>query len=785
MADFTFLSPGVKTREQDFSSYVAGLASSNFGMVGVATKGPIGVATFCPDAAAYIKQFGRPNGQGFGAYAAINTLAAGDSVWFTRVAGDSAKKGEANLGSGDLPAQAIAGTAFVSVDLTGTSDTGDFVITIGGVDYTLPFAIWSLWDNTSVNQTLEEFIAVLKSQAKNGASQTLSTVVELFNSDGKLGIKTKALGASASIIIDSVKNANCQDLLDMIGLSSVVTTTLTVNGTDGLNFAKVTALTEGTHAHDMRIEITEIGYYDPISQANDPFGFKMVIYDLNDIVEIWQCSTDPNSGNYFVDVIEGKSAWISIEDLQTGAPLTPTEAIKGAFADNSAYFSGGHDGVLPGVADFSTVIIKSEIGAEPEALKITSQGAGGVSNDIDVTIENVVNDNFDLIVVKRNDAGAGDDEGEVFRGLSTDPLSGSYVGNPANVVTTHLYDGTTNSTVDPAPHTSTLVSIAYLLTAATIIKEGNFQLSSEVPGLTDAAIVGSVADGGGLESFTNRESMDIDVLSAPGFTSPAVINKLAAVCESRGDCWAPCDVPMGLDAVQSIAWHNGQAPYDDHSAFNSSHISFYWAWQAFDDPFTGKEIWLPPTAFVLNRVAYTDAEFAFHEAVAGMKRGRLVEAKRPEFSPLQGEMDLLYSGLNRINPIANFTSEGSVIWGNLTALRTNSQLNRVPTRRMVAKYRKVIAATTRYLVFDKNNRKLWGEFTDMVSRYLETQVSDGALFDFRVKMDSQTVTPDKIANHEAPGQISIKVEETAEFFPITFTLTPRGASFDNSAAQGA
>ena len=81
-----FLSPGTFSREVDLSLYVANLSTTSLGMVGLATKGPINVPTYITDPVQFANNFGEPNTEFFGQYAALQFLHTGKQLWYVRVA---------------------------------------------------------------------------------------------------------------------------------------------------------------------------------------------------------------------------------------------------------------------------------------------------------------------------------------------------------------------------------------------------------------------------------------------------------------------------------------------------------------------------------------------------------------------------------------------------------------------------------------------------------------------------------------------------------------------------
>jgi len=80
------VSPGVYSRELDFSLYVPQLAQSILGIVGTASKGPTDEITLITDESTLIETFGEPSSDHLGLYAALRYLRRGKQLKFVRVA---------------------------------------------------------------------------------------------------------------------------------------------------------------------------------------------------------------------------------------------------------------------------------------------------------------------------------------------------------------------------------------------------------------------------------------------------------------------------------------------------------------------------------------------------------------------------------------------------------------------------------------------------------------------------------------------------------------------------
>lgn len=282
----------------------------------------------------------------------------------------------------------------------------------------------------------------------------------------------------------------------------------------------------------------------------------------------------------------------------------------------------------------------------------------------------------------------------------------------------------------------------------------------------------------GLQAFANPDTFDVSLLAIPGWTEPSVLNNLIKVCEGRSDCLGICDTPFGLKPQQVVDWSNGAGIYDGrHQAFNSSYVAFYWSWLLVRDSSLRKDIWLPPSGFVLSCIAYNDRVAECWFAPAGLIRARIPEALAVEYSPNRPERDLLYGDQNVINSIVKFKKDGICIYGQRTAQRRATALDRVNVRRLSCYMRKIVAASTQYFVFEQNDAMTWDLWTMTVEPAIRKIKEKRGLYDYRVEMSDRTVTDYDIDTNTMPGRIQFKPTKVAEFIPLDFILLNTGAMF--------
>jgi hypothetical protein len=131
-----------------------------------------------------------------------------------------------------------------------------------------------------------------------------------------------------------------------------------------------------------------------------------------------------------------------------------------------------------------------------------------------------------------------------------------------------------------------------------------------------------------------------------------------------------------------------------------------------------------------------------------------------------------------------------VVWGQKTSLRpkiafsslagisANSPTERVNVRLLTNYLKKVVTASSQYLLFDQNDRYLWDEWKRMIMPIMDNVQSKRGVYEYLLVMDETTVTPEHIDTYECPGKILFKPTRAAEFITLEFVMTPTGASFE-------
>ena len=293
----------------------------------------------------------------------------------------------------------------------------------------------------------------------------------------------------------------------------------------------------------------------------------------------------------------------------------------------------------------------------------------------------------------------------------------------------------------------------------------------------------------GFRTFANPEAVNVNVLTVSnvefGDNNELVSEVIDMVEEERADSVYILSAPEGATyddtgiltglGFNSAITDSAEDIVDllDVADIDSNYTATYWPWIQSRDQENNVNVWLPPTYEVVRNIALTDNISFPWFASAGYTRG-LTNALQARVKLTEDQRDTLYEG--RINPMATFSDQGVVIWGNKNLQIADSALDRLNIRRLLLQTRKLISAVAVRLLFEQNDQVVRNQFLSLVNPILENIKRERGLADFRVQLSSD---PEEIDRNELRGKIFIKPVPSLEFIILEFNVTSTGASFDD------
>ena len=145
------------------------------------------------------------------------------------------------------------------------------------------------------------------------------------------------------------------------------------------------------------------------------------------------------------------------------------------------------------------------------------------------------------------------------------------------------------------------------------------------------------------------------------------------------------------------------------------------------------------------------------------------------YTPNKAQRDQLYA--NRVNPIVTFPGQGTVLYGDKTALSFASAFDRINVRRLFLTIERFIEQVAKTQLFEQNDAEQRGFFLNIVEPYMNTVQGRRGVTDFLVKCDETNNPPEAIDRGEFFAEIYVKPTRTVNYVtPPSSQLAPAFSS---------
>tara|TARA_Y100001970_G_scaffold127432_3_gene157444 strand:+ start:4670 stop:9697 length:5028 start_codon:yes stop_codon:yes gene_type:complete len=325
--------------------------------------------------------------------------------------------------------------------------------------------------------------------------------------------------------------------------------------------------------------------------------------------------------------------------------------------------------------------------------------------------------------------------------------------------------------------------------------DGTEIFDKEKSALSDIAIMREVDDvsrQGGKEGATaatymkaidvlaERSDVDIQLLAIPGIRQSLVTDRAIDAVEERFDAMYIMDAIV-YDTENTVVTGSAQKASVSNTVtrFNnrvldSSFAAAYFPDVILSDPSTGQNIQVPPSVPVLGAFALNDQLAHPWYAPAGFTRGAMANVAETQVKLNRDNLDSLYDV--DINPITAFPhTDGVVVFGQKTLLRTQSSLDRVNVRRLLIELRRRVRRVANSFIFEPNREATLARFSAQVNPILRQIQQQQGVDRFLVKIDTTTTTQTDVENNTLRGKIFLQPTRSVEFISLDFVITNAGA----------
>ena len=281
------------------------------------------------------------------------------------------------------------------------------------------------------------------------------------------------------------------------------------------------------------------------------------------------------------------------------------------------------------------------------------------------------------------------------------------------------------------------------------------------------------------ELFQDAETVDVGLIIA-GPASATHIDNLITIAENRKDSVVFAS-PERADVV-GITNSNTQKN-NVISFFNavrsSSYIVFDSGYKYTYDRYNDVYRYVPLNGDIAGLSARTDLVADSWFSPAGLNRGIIRGAVKLAFNPTKAQRDELYPA--RVNPVATFPGQGTVLFGDKTGLSSPSAFDRINVRRLFIVLEKAISTASKFQLFEFNDEFTRANFRNIVEPFLREVQGRRGITDFLVVCDETNNTGEVIDRNEFIAEIFIKPARSINFITLSFVATRTGVSFDEVA----
>jgi phage tail sheath protein FI len=290
------------------------------------------------------------------------------------------------------------------------------------------------------------------------------------------------------------------------------------------------------------------------------------------------------------------------------------------------------------------------------------------------------------------------------------------------------------------------------------------------------------------EKFNDKENVDISLLlCGPSQTSADATGDTKAtavmdIANDRKDCVAfisparadVVGVANAITQTQNVVGFADGLPSTSYAVIDSGYKYMY-------DRYNDVYRFVPLNGDIAGLCARTDSIADAWFSPGGFNRGQIRGAVKLAFNPNQAQRDELYKA--RVNPVASFPGQGTVLFGDKTAQSKPSAFDRINVRRLFIVLEKAISTAAKFQLFEFNDEFTRAQFRNLVEPFLRDVQGRRGLTDFSVVCDDSNNTGDVIDRNEFRADIFVKPARSINFIQLNFVATRTGVAFSEVAGS--
>ena len=286
----------------------------------------------------------------------------------------------------------------------------------------------------------------------------------------------------------------------------------------------------------------------------------------------------------------------------------------------------------------------------------------------------------------------------------------------------------------------------------------------------------------GYSKFTSAEDLDISLVLTGRNANGAVKANwvIDNICEVRKDCVAFISPPKSA-VVNNIGEITADLVNFRNSVTSTSYAVIDSGYKYTYDKYNDVYRYVPLNGDIAGLVVRTDTTRDPWYSPAGFNRGIIKNVVKLAYNPSKADRDILYK--SGINPVVTFPGQGTLLYGDKTALAKPSAFDRINVRRLFITLEKAIATAAKFTLFEFNDEFTRAQFRNLVEPFLRDVQGRRGIYDYRVVCDETNNTAEVIDRNEFVGDIYIKPAKSINFIQLNFVAVRTGVEFSEIVGQ--
>lgn len=289
-----------------------------------------------------------------------------------------------------------------------------------------------------------------------------------------------------------------------------------------------------------------------------------------------------------------------------------------------------------------------------------------------------------------------------------------------------------------------------------------------------------------IDLFNDASNIDISLFmsgKASGINGTQVANYIVDnIAEVRKDCMVFTS-PRSSDVVGTASEEQKAENVVEfrRNLRNSSYLVIDSGYKYQYDRYNDVYRYIPLNGDIAGITARTDNTRDPWFSPAGFNRGQIRNVVKLAWSPGQSARDTLYKA--DVNPVVRFEGQGTILYGDKTAIGRASSFDRINVRRLFIVLQKTISRAANSFLFEFNDDFTRSQFKNLVEPFLRDVQGRRGVEDFKVVCDETNNTPQVIDTNRFVGDIYIRPPRSVNFIQLNFVSVGRNVTFDEIVGQ--